>query len=107
MNMSKQTSPWRNEVLAGEKTVGAFEARRNFGKVLKGVEANKSKYIIEKNGEPVAALVPVNLYEQWKQSRETLVNKISRIQNIANLTPEVAEDLAKEAVKFVRSQKIR
>ena len=52
-----------------EKIVGAFEFRRRFGKVLQDIAARGDRYIVERHGEPVAAVVPVEVYEQWKRSR--------------------------------------
>jgi len=86
-----------------EKTVGAFEIRRNFGKVLQNVAARGDKYIVERHGEPVAAVVPVELYEQWKRSRSRLFEQLRRAQENANLSPQEADALANEAVKAARA----
>jgi len=50
-----------------EKMVGAFEARRQLGKILKEVSGKGDRYVVEYHGEPVAAVVPIELYEQWKR----------------------------------------
>ena len=86
-----------------EKTVGAFEIRRNFGKVLQGITARGDKYIVERHGEPVAAVVPVEVYEQWKRSRSRLFEQLRRAQENANLSPQEADALADEAVQAARA----
>ena len=86
-----------------EKTVGAFEIRRNFGKVLQDIAARGDKFIVERHGEPVAAVVPVEVYEQWKRSRSRLFEQLRRAQANADLTPEAADALAEEAVKIART----
>ena len=86
-----------------EKTVGAFEIRRKLGKVLQDIAARGDKYIVERHGEPVAAVVPVEVYEQWKRSRSRLFEQIRRTQANANLSPEAADTLAAEAVKAART----
>ena len=87
-----------------EKTVGAFEIRRNLGKVLHDIAARGDKYIVERHGEPVAAVVPVEAYEQWKRSRSRLFEQLRRSQENANLSPEEADALAEEAVEAARAQ---
>lgn len=86
-----------------EKTVGAFEIRRNFGKVLQNVAARGDKYVVERHGEPVAAVVPMEVYEQWKRSRSRLMEQLRAAQERADLSPEEAEALAAEAVRAART----
>ena len=86
-----------------EKTVGAFEIRRHLGKVLQGIAARGDKYIVERHGEPVAAVVPVEVYVQWKRSRSRVFEQLRRSQEKANLSPEEADALAEEAVTAART----
>ncbi len=85
-----------------EKLVGAFEARRQLGKILKEVSAKGDRYVVEYHGEPVAAVVPIELYEQWKREREAFFDKLEAISERANLPPDEADALAHEAVQAVR-----
>ena len=84
-----------------DKVIAAFEARRSFGKVLQRV-LQGDKYVVERNGEPVAAVVPIEVYEQWKQSREAFFGKLRAIAEDANLPEDEADRLADEAVEAVR-----
>ena len=84
-----------------EKIVAAFEARRTFGKILQRV-LQGDKYVVERNGEAVAALVPIEVYEQWKQSRNAFFTKLRAAADKANLGDEEADRLAEEAVKAAR-----
>lgn len=93
------------KLAVGEKKVGAFIARRNFGRVLKDITTNKERYYIESNGNPVAVIVPLNIYEQWKKSKESFLKNLTKSQKAANLTPEKADNLALEAVKYAKSVK--
>ena len=64
-----------------EKSVPSFEARRHFGKLIDGVKAG-DKFVIKEHGQPVAAIVPLALYEQWKKEREEAgVNPFSRFMH--------------------------
>ena len=88
-----------------EKTIGAFEVRRQFGKMLTGILAGGDRYIIERHGEPVAVLVPLELYEQWQRGRERFFDNIEAVAGQVNLAPEEADELVREAIREVRGQK--
>lgn len=86
-----------------EKLVGAFEARRQLGKILKEVSGKGDRYVVEYHGEPVAAVVPIELYEQWKRRREAFFDKLETMAAESNLPPEEADALADESVHAVRN----
>jgi prevent-host-death family protein len=88
-----------------EKTINSFEVRRSFGKLVQNVATHGDKIIVERHGTPVAVLVPVEVYEQWKRSRERFFELLEMGQNNANLTPEAADNLALEVVEEIRQQK--
>lgn len=85
-----------------EKTVGAFDARRNFGKMLQEILSKGDRFVVERHGEPVAAVVPIEVYRQWKKSREAFFDRVRAASEMANLSPDEAEDLAEEAVSAAR-----
>ncbi len=86
-----------------EKTIGAFIMRRQFGKVLQEVVVRGDRYIVERHGEPVAAVVPIEVYEQWKRARDDFFDKLRAASQRANLTLQEADELTDEAVKAVRA----
>lgn len=88
-----------------EKTIAAFDARRQFGKVLRDVETRGHSFVVERHGEPVAAVVPLRLYEQWKRERNNFFALLHKAQQNANLSEEEAEALALEAVAAVRAER--
>ena len=87
-----------------EKTIAAFEARRQFGKVLNSVATKGDKFVVEKNGEPIAAVVPVHIYEQWKRERKAFFDEMRGLAEHANVPEDKAETLAAEAVAAARAQ---
>ena len=87
-----------------EKRIAAFEARRNFGKVLRDVTTKGDRFLIERHGEPVAAVVSIEIYNQWKKARDDFFASIRAAQACADLSPEAADDLAVEAVGAARSR---
>lgn len=86
-----------------EKRVAAFEARRQFGRILEEVVARNNAFVVERHGEPVAAVVPLRVYESWKRRRSELVELIEKASRHSALSLEEAEALAEEAVRAVRA----
>jgi prevent-host-death family protein len=89
-----------------EKTIASFEARRQFGKVLRDVEVRGNSFVVERHGEPVAALVPLRIYEQWKREQDNFFALLDKAQQNANLSEEEAMELALEAVAAVRAERL-
>ena len=88
-----------------EKTINAFAVRRSFGQILQSILAHGDKFVVERHGTPVAVVVPIEVYEQWKQGRERFFALLESSQQRANLVPEAADRLALEAVDEVRRQR--
>jgi prevent-host-death family protein len=89
-----------------ENLIPAFEARRQFGKLLQNVAAKGDTYVVERHGEPVAAVVPIEVYEQWKQQRSEFFARWRQAAERADLAPDEADKLAKEAVRAVRRDQV-
>ena len=86
-----------------ERVIAAFEARRSFGRVLQEVLTRGERFVVERHGEPVAAVVPIEVYEQWKTARGAFFARIRAASERADMPPNEAEVLADEAVRGVRS----
>jgi prevent-host-death family protein len=86
-----------------EKTIAAFEARRQFGQLLQAVEGRKDRIIVEKHGQAVAVIVPMEVYEQWRGQWERAFDLIELAASRAAVDEDEAELLATEAVAHVRA----
>lgn len=86
-----------------ERTMSAFEARRQFGKLLQNVVATGEKVVVERHGEPIAAVVPIELYQQWKKNRLDFFTKIRTIASRAHLSPSEAYAAVRDAIDAVRA----
>lgn len=86
-----------------EKIIGAFEVRRSFGKILQEVAVKGDLVVVERHGEPIAAVVPIDVYNQWKRARADFFERMRRASERASLSPEEADQLAADAVKAVRA----
>ncbi len=82
--------------------ISAFEVPRNLDKIVQEVLAHGDKFIGERDDSLVAVIVPIEVYEQWKRSREKFFEVLSLAQENANLTEATAFSLAEETVKAVR-----
>ncbi len=88
-----------------EQGITSFEVRRKFGRVLQEVLAKGRKFIVERHGEPIAVIVPIETYQQWKQTRSAFFTAIRSTSERANLAPDEADTLVAEAVKTVRTHR--
>lgn len=62
-----------------EKTINALKARQNLGTLLNEVSLKNDQFIIERNGKPQAAVIPIWQFEQWKAKREEFFKMIERV----------------------------
>lgn len=63
-----------------EKQIGATKARDMLRNILDEVQYQGDKYIINRHGEPAVAVVPIQIYENWKQQRKRLLELIREVQ---------------------------
>jgi prevent-host-death family protein len=63
-----------------ERTIGVTEARDKFRKLMDQVQFQGDKVVIERHGVPAVAVVPIEVYENWKQQRQRLFELIREVQ---------------------------
>lgn len=86
-----------------EKTINALKARQNLGQILEEVYYKGDHYIVERAGKPMAAVVPIGQYMQWKERRESFFAMIDEArERNSGVAPEVIEAEVAEAVVEVR-----
>jgi prevent-host-death family protein len=86
------------------KTLSAWEARRQFGKVLRDVARDGDAFIVESHGEPIAAVVPLKVLDSWERERQRFFDTMRTVSERANLSEEEAEQLVAAAIQRVRAQ---
>jgi inactivated superfamily I helicase len=69
--------------------------------------AKGDRYIVERYGEPVAAVVPIELYEQWKHFRDAFFTRMAEMATAAAMNDVEAMTLALEAQQAVRAERRR
>jgi antitoxin (DNA-binding transcriptional repressor) of toxin-antitoxin stability system len=68
------------------------------------VQYQGDSYVISRYGKPAAAVVPVEVYQNWQRQREEFFDHIRHLQKKADLSPEEADRLAKEAAAAMRAE---
>jgi prevent-host-death family protein len=88
---------------AMEKQVGVTQAREKLRLILDAVQYRGDKYVINRHGEPAVAVVPIEVYENWKKQRQRLFDLVRDVQaaNEAVDQDEVLQDVldAQQAVR--------
>ncbi len=87
-----------------DQTIDAFEVRRQFGKILQKI-ARGNRVVVKWHGDPVAAVVPIELYDQWKRRREEFFEKMRTVSERVNLSEEEAQKVVARAIRAVRTRK--
>lgn len=97
--------PASQKGLKMEKIIKSSVLRSKLSPILDEVQFNRDNYIIERNGRPAAVIVPLEIYENWKQSRHRLFDTIRQVQQ-ANQDADSDEvmDLVLQAQQAVRTE---
>jgi prevent-host-death family protein len=89
-----------------EKIIGVTEARDQFRTIVDEVQYQGDKYVVNRHGKPAVAVVPIQIYENWKQQRQRLLELIREVQaaNTDADPDEVMQDVieAQQAVRLSR-----
>ncbi len=88
-----------------DKEMGVTKAREEFSNIIKDVQYRSGAYVIKRHGEQAAAVVPIQVYRDWKKQRKGFFDQVRDIQEMADLSTQEASQLAAEAVAAMRSDK--
>ena len=88
-----------------ERTVGMTQAREEFSTVIEQVQYQGDSTIITRHGKPAAAVVPIEVCQNWMRQREEFFDLVRQVQGEASLAPEEAERLTAVAVAAVRAHR--
>ncbi len=87
------------------KTISAMKARQNLGQIMNEVSIRSDSYIIERNGKPLVAIVPVLFLEEQELKKKGFLNLLDKAQSNSNVTEEDIQNDIREAIKEVRKNK--
>ncbi len=81
------------------------QVRDSLGSLVDDVQYQNSKYIIVRHGKPAVAIVPLQIYENWKSGRKRLFELIEEMQEAGGTNdPDEIMDLVLEAQQAVRTE---
>lgn len=85
------------------KELTALKVRGNLGEILEEVYYKGEKYIIKRGKKPMAVLIPLDEFENYKKQREIDMRVFDRIREKAKDYPakEIETDVEK-VIKAVR-----
>jgi prevent-host-death family protein len=87
-----------------EKKFAISEAREKFSDMVEQVQYRGSTYVISRHGKPAAAVVPMEVYENWKRQRQKFFDAIRQIQETnQDIDPEQVWDDVIEAQQAART----
>jgi prevent-host-death family protein len=88
------------------KKVSTLDARKRLGQLLEGVQQKGDQYVIERGGEPMAAVVPVWQLEDWQKRRGRFFGMVDDVwKRNKGVMSETIEQEVKTAVQNVRAKK--
>ena len=82
-----------------------MKARQNLGQIMNEVSIRSDSYIIERNGKPLVAIVPVSFLEEQELKKKGFLNLLDKAQSNSNVTEEDIQNDIREAIKEVRKNK--
>ena len=90
------------------RSINAVKARKNFGEIIEEVYYRGDQIIVERQGKPMAAVVPLAILEQWLKQREEDMGVFDEIWSKSQSTDEAQiEREVNQAITDVRRSKAR
>ena len=90
-----------------KKEVSAAELHQRLGELLEGVYHNGDRLIVKSANTPLAAIVPIEAYEEMLQQREQAFSVLDRIwEKVPGVSEEEAHTDIEQAIAEVRAEKI-
>lgn len=86
------------------RTISAMNARQQLGQLLDDVRFRSGEVVIEKNGQPAAVLISVELHAQYTRLREADFAKVEAIRAKLKGDTELEADIL-EASAEVRQKR--
>ena len=88
-----------------EKSIKSSVLRSKLSPILDEVQFKGDNYIIERNGRPAAVIVPLDIYENWKQNRQRFFDTIRQVQEAnQDADPDKVMELVLQAQQAVRAE---
>ena len=90
------------------KEISTTELHQKLGELLEGVYRNGDRLIVKHADTPLAAIVPIDVYQETLQQREQAFSVLDRIwEKVPGVSEEEAQNDIEQAIAEARSEKRR
>lgn len=90
------------------KEVSAIELQQKFIELLNGVYHNGDRLIVKQDDKPLAAIIPIEIYDRLIKQREEAFSVLDRIwEKVPKVSEEEAQADIEQAIAEVRAEKSR
>ena len=87
------------------KEVSTTELRGKLGKLLDGVHRDGDRLIVKRANKPLAAIVPIETYEEMLQQREKTFSVLDRIwEKVPAVSEEETQAAIEQAIAEARGE---
>lgn len=84
-------------------SIGARDARQKFAEILGKVGFGGDVAVVERSGKPMAAIIPIEMYQKLVAEREARFAIVDAMRNAQpEISPDEVEQDAVEALRKVR-----
>ncbi len=84
-------------------TIPAVKARVRFGEIMKRAALQRERFIVEKSGLPVVAIINATEYLTWVQEREERFHILDRVKgHLPRVAPQEVERDVQRAVRAIK-----
>ena len=89
------------------KKISALKARQNLGQVMNEVAIRGDEYVIERDGKPLVAMIPMERYNILQTDFDDFFESLDLMRrDIKEKNPDVIDRVIDEAVQFAKKKRV-
>ena len=88
-----------------EQRLDIAEASVRLDEVVERAATRDEACLIERDGAPVAAVVPLRVWEAWQRETDRMFEVMEEAARRANMTEEEGQALIEEAISAIRAKR--
>jgi prevent-host-death family protein len=90
------------------KKISALKARQNLGQVMNEVAIRGDEYVIERDGKPLVAMIPMERYEILQKDLDDFFESLNLMRrDIKEKNPQILDQVIGEAVQFAKAKSVK